>query len=249
MGVSVAFFLMVTASYREWKKTSDDDEKIMNYLMVELKDAAREELINDFSEIKVPASYNFHYTKVIQFIKGNYKYLLIDVENKSFVVKDGNIYTRVITFDELKDYEIFENGNSVVSGSASGALVGGLFFGVGGALAGSNINKRIYDTCSTLQLILKINDLNMPQIIITYLNNRRISKTSQEYIALRNDLQGVCAIVEYMLNHKNDKPMVVQENKVVDQLRSLKLLLDDGLITQEEYNSKKKIMLEQISKF
>lgn len=50
--------------------------------------------------------------------------------------------------------------------------------------------------------------------------------------------------VEDKLQHKNEPTTIIkQEKSVAEQIRELKALLDDGIISQEEFNAKKKQLL------
>ena len=68
---------------------------------------------------------------------------------------------------------------------------------------------------------------------------------------MKSNLQSVCSILEFMLNEKTleQSSTVKQEEKVVatkstkEQLQELKEMLDDGLITQEDFEQKKKQIL------
>ena len=68
---------------------------------------------------------------------------------------------------------------------------------------------------------------------------------------MKNNIQSVCSMLEYMLNEKTleqsssvkhvENNSIQTSNKV--QLQELKEMLDDGLITQEDYEQKKKQIL------
>ena len=52
---------------------------------------------------------------------------------------------------------------------------------------------------------------------------------------------------ESKTNFEAPKLISYEDNKIANQLRSLKFLFDEGLITQAEYDAKKKIVLDQIT--
>jgi hypothetical protein len=177
--------------------------------------------------------------------------LLINNQSKTFVYQKGTYNSKTYNFSDLINYEVYENGQSQVQGRAGSALIGGAFFGLGGMIVGSSMSRNINDKCNQLQLIIRLNDFNSPQIIIDYCKNSNLDKSSILYRNIKNNLQTVCSMLEYMLNEKTleqsfatktTTPAIKVTGK--DQLKELKEMLDDGLITQEDYEKKKKQILE-----
>ena len=69
---------------------------------------------------------------------------------------------------------------------------------------------------------------------------------------MKKNLQQICSILEYMINAKTledniEKTETSRPNNTVtsnkEQLKELKKMLEEGLITQEEYDQKKKQIL------
>ena len=84
--------------------------------------------------------------------------------------------------------------------------------------------------------------------MITYVNTVDLDKNSWTYKNMKNNIQTVCSMLECMLNEKTLEQSSAgkQEEKISvnasskEQLQELKEMLDDGLITQEDYEQKKK---------
>ena len=177
--------------------------------------------------------------------------LLIDNQNKKFIYQKGKKYSKTYNFSDLINYEVYENGKSQVQGRAGSALIGGAFFGLGGAIVGGSRSRSINEKCNQLKLILRVNDFNCPEIVIIYVNNVDVDKNSSIYKNMKSNLQSVCSMLEYMLNEHTleQSSAVKQEEKnpvntsSKEQLKELKEMLDDGLITQEDYEQKKKQIL------
>lgn len=175
--------------------------------------------------------------------------LLIDNVNKKFCIQKGYRFSKSYEFSELINYEIYENGISKVKGTAGKSLIGGAFFGLGGLIVGSSMGKSVNEKCNQLQLIIRLNDINNPQIVITYINNANFDKSDYFYKKMKENLQQVCSMLEFMMNAKPLEEIIqtstidnTKSNK--EQLQELKEMLDEGLITQEEFNQKKKQILE-----
>ena len=196
---------------------------------------------------------DFYADKTIKLSTGGWskEYLLIDNSKKKFIHKIGNNLSKPYKFSDIINYEVYENGNSKVKGSAGKALIGGAFFGLGGLIVGSSMGKNIKEKCNQLKLIIRLNDMYCPQIVITYIDNVDWDKSGFTYRTMKENLQEVCSILEYIINSKTLEENATTRNTNVEnatksnkeQLQELKEMLDDNLITQEEYDQKKKQIL------
>ena len=177
--------------------------------------------------------------------------LLIDNQNKKFIYQRGKTYSKTYNFSDLMNYEVYENGKSQVKGRAGSALIGGAFFGLGGLIVGSSMSRNINEKCNQLKLIIRLKDFECPEIVITYVDNFDCDKNDSIYKDMKNNIQSVCSMLEYILNEKTleqssvvkqtEKNPIQTSNK--EQLQKLKEMLDSGLITQEDYEQKKKQIL------
>lgn len=249
LGIGILSKLNKAGQYNEkWWKSLNENDKVIWQLSYELSGKVKEELILEAKEISIPEDLDFTYSKCIRFLSSETinAYLLIDESRSKFVVKNEWRYTKAYNYSDLLEYEIYENGNSVVKGTAGKAFVGALFFGLGGAIVGSSMSRRVEQQCNDLLLILHINDINSPHIKITYVEKKLLDKNSEEYRIIRDNLQEVCSFLEFMTNQKRE--FISNESKNsssigFDGLRELKKLLDENIITQEEFETKKKEIL------
>ena len=175
--------------------------------------------------------------------------LLIDDVRKQFIYQHNTSFSKTYDFCDLINYEVYENNKKTIQGRAGSALVGGVLFGVGGAIVGGSRQREIDEACTQLKLIIRLNDLERPQIVIDY----QIADKSVNLLVryrMRENLQMVCSVLEYILNAKaiSENDSVFQEDGSMnksnkEQLQELKEMLDDGLITQEDFEQKKKQIL------
>ena len=196
---------------------------------------------------------NFTLSKAVDILASGWSAskLLIDYQNKQFIYKKGKTFSKTYKFSDLINYEVYENGHSKVKGRAGSALIGGAFFGLGGLIVGSSMSRNINEKCNQLKLIIRLNDFDCPQIMITYVDNVDWDKNSWTYRNMKENLQSVCSMLEFMLNEKTleQSSTVKQVEKTSEQksqkeqLQELKEMLDDGLITQEDFEQKKKQIL------
>lgn len=191
------------------------------------------EMVNKYREIVIPKGL-FSKNKI-----------LINNDQKTISFDINNFKTKEYKFDEIIKYELSENGNSVVKGSAGKALVGGLFFGLGGAIIGSSMSRKVNNKCSQLSIIVFLNDQNRPYITIPIITIET-DKSNLEYKNAVSLAQEICGILEFAINQRTLQSYSNNSNIEMsskEQLKELKEMLEENLITQEEYETKKKQIL------
>lgn len=210
---------------------------------------------------------NFTVTKSIKINNGSWdsSELFIDMEHRKFIIQYDKVLSKAYNFSDLINYEVYENGMSKVKGRAGSALIGGAFFGLAGLIIGSSMSRKIDENCEQLKLIIRINDIDFPQIVLTYIENTNINKTSSQYKNMKQNIQAICSELEFMMNATSleqsanfrqaeapssvpDKPHTEQpeqteKQSLKDKLKELKELLDEGLISEDDYELKKKNIL------
>lgn len=169
------------------------------------------------------------------------------VEHARVEIKKYTVYE----YSQIVAYEVLEDGNSISSGGVTRAIVGGLVAGGVGAIVGAT-TRSFNSACTSLEIKLAIKGEDVPigQIIFLTLINRPIQKNSAQYreiIAGKDKLLAKFKeIVESNTNlseiEKEEKNPVVQTD-TAEEIRKYKALLDDGIITQEEFERKKQDLL------
>ncbi len=170
--------------------------------------------------------------------------LIINKDTQKIVIQQGLWLSKIYNFSEMINYEVYENGISKVRGTAGKTFVGKTFFCQNDLTANNESDK-----CTELKLAIRISDILNPQIIITYLSNVHYSKSGTKYKKIIKNLQEICSTLEYIINantpeEQNKTTNVVTTKSCKIQIKELKEMLDEGLITQEEFEQKKKIILD-----
>lgn len=175
--------------------------------------------------------------------------ILIDNLHKKFIYQNGKKQTKPYLFSDIMSYEVYENEKSEVKGSIGSALIGGAFLGLGGAIIGGSAGREINQNVTQLKLIIRVADFDSPLIEVNYIKHLPYEKNSRIYKKMISNIQLICSQLEYMMNEKtleqstNQTKNASEEKSSKEQLQELKELLDDGLITQEDYEQKKKQIL------
>lgn len=121
-----------------------------------------------------------------------------DEKNKKCCVFTRNMNAPMaFNYLDIIEYEIYENGSSVMKGSAGSAIIGGLVFGVVGAVVGASRSKIINEMCDTLQVRISINNLQTPEAIID-INQYKVSKGSEDYKNYVDKAKEIIATLNYI---------------------------------------------------
>ena len=106
------------------------------------------------------------------------KIMLLAKQNQS---RFNNSHYTVFNYSQIVNFELLEDGNSIVSGGLGRAIVGGVAFGGVGAIVGGLTGKRkSTDTCTSLQIKLTVKDHFSPTFYITLINSE-MKKSSLLY--------------------------------------------------------------------
>lgn len=161
----------------------------------------------------------------------------------------------IFKFNEISDYELLENDTTVASGGLGRAVVGGSFLGGAGAIVGGITGKKKTKKIIDM-LVLQISTTNIffPNLMITYIN-KKIKNTDKKYISIINDIQKTISGLNYAINKtepytipNNHEPEEINNScnlrdDPYEEIKKAKELLDLGIITHEEFEQKKKELL------
>ena len=172
----------------------------------------------------------------------------LNVENQIDVDEHNGLFRKkkssdIYSFEEILDYEILENGGSVASGGIGRAVVGGVLAGGVGAIVGGSTRKQ-KNICNSLELRVGIKDSYDQNLYFKFLTSDtdRSTKFYELNMEYANNLMSFfnneVKKIEDQNNASNDSKMNPYE-----ELIELKKLLDLGIVTQAEFDQKKKQLL------
>jgi len=157
---------------------------------------------------------------------------------------------QIFAYSDLLDFEINEDGSSIVKGRGMATAVGAATFGLAGAMIGSSGKRKNVDLCTSLEVRIFLNSLETSQIAIPLVAGK-VKKGSFEYKNAMEKAQEIMSILTYIANqkdvHTEKNSTAANQNGTnisdADELLKFKGLLDSGIITQEEFDAKKKQIL------
>lgn len=206
---------------------------------------------------------NFIKTKIFYY-ENSLKAIAIDnnTNKLAFITKSGHT---IIDYKDILSSEIVEDDNCITKtargSQIGGALLGGLVLGGAGAIVGGLSGKKYnVSKVKNIDLLIVVNNVNNPVRKINFLD---ISKTDDEDGFDKNseiykDSSKLAkewhSVIEIIINQtdkedgKKEEPInsdMKNNLSISDELRKLKSLLDDNLLTEEEFKIQKANLLTQ----
>lgn len=181
-------------------------------------------------------------------------------DNKKFCIQRPNATSPMYSYDEITNYEVkeFDNSDSLMSTAllTAGALSGGK-----GAMTGALYAQHNKQRLSRIEvwLTLRHNGETIVEQVDFAHPFSAFEKSSRSYNEYNSAIIKLTAFLDEIRNESSTKPEIEAETKsipqiqsqppkdgkdVIAELREWKKLLDEGIISEEEFNSKKKQLLE-----
>lgn len=184
--------------------------------------------------------------KILEYFKNHSDYKVGDMY---FDDKHGKLFTKksftmnrsqaVYNYDELISYTpIFEGGKIKKHRGITRAIVGGVLAGPVGAVVGAGTGGKEFDTIKRLGFVLHLTDNRSQNYMLMISESKSdsfLTKSAME------DYNNIAAKLDQIISSNTQESTSNGSN--ADELRKFKGLLDDGIISQAEFNEKKKELL------
>jgi len=213
-------------------------ENVFNKTKLELKNHLELRIKNE------SLNKSFNATKAIG------EYIEFDQEHKQFRIpsKIKNINPIVYNCDDIIEFELIENGETVTSGGLGRAVAGGVILGgVGAIVGGVTGKKKSKSIIDDFKIKLLLNDFQKPTVYIELLNKKKIKTNSNAYNDIYEKAQEILSTLAVLQNNKDNELALdkeeIQTISAAEQIREFKSLFDDGIISEDEFNAKKKELL------
>ena len=200
---------------------------------------------------------NFNLSKVITGPADNFK-ILIDTLNRNIITIHWfpkEIETHIFTFDDIISVEVTKNNKTYfsksVGGTIGGALVGGVLGGSAGAVIGGlSSDTEINEDVIGISFYIHLRDVSKPKVgFVVYLKGTcdKINNKTELYpifVHKANDIMDIFSVI-LDENHKHQVTNKTNSNlSISEELLKLSELQKLGILTQEEYESQKKKLLQ-----
>lgn len=178
-------------------------------------------------------------------------YLYVDETKRLWYIPETmvkGITPYIMSYEDFIDVNVQKNGVNITSGGAAGAITGGMLFGTTGAVVGSVIGKK-----TTRE---EITNLNMfvitkrpgtaSKLFIPLYNGPGVQAGTTKYNYLLSDVESILSafsIIKADAESRKQNANTMAQMSIPDEIMKYKNLLDSGIITQEEFEAKKKELL------
>lgn len=133
--------------------------------------------------------------------------VIIDDQNKVFVIAKIESYAKKkyslnkFQYSKLLDFELIENNERIIKGSAMKTAAGGLTLGIVGAIIGASSKKELEKYCKNMKLLVNLDDLDSPLIQIPIID-KKIDKSLPKYKKMRKKAEELAGVFKYIQNNK-----------------------------------------------
>lgn len=166
-----------------------------------------------------------------------------DAHKKWAILKNKRAEPKIYDFSDILDFEVLENGGSIMKGHAGSAIIGGLTFGVVGAIAGGSRKKKVIQTCKSMNILITINNSSFPNVTIPLISSE-VKTDSLTYKSATKWAQNITSILTVMQNQgKQIKSNESNNIDIAEQIKKLSDLKEQGILTEDEFTAKKKQLL------
>jgi len=193
--------------------------------------------------------------KIREQFKNSYKienYICVDDKNCQWAIMDGDCISDVYNFEDLVSFEITENGNKIQGSSAGDVLIGSLLLGFTGAMMGMASSRPVEEFVYDLHITVVLNNISRPIQIIKIIDDpaHPINKTSTRYKYAVDLCEKIISAFRFIENRNKkvaqrtcEKARAIYAFSIADEILKFKQLLDDGVITSEEFEIQKRKLL------
>lgn len=173
--------------------------------------------------------------------------LQIDEENKLFYYKlslDHGV-PFIYKFDEIIDYEVLEDGDTITKGGIGSAIAGGALFGGAGAVVGGIAGKKKSKTVmKSLDIKISLKNKYHKHLTISFVPSLQEYKSgSLQYNTAHSQASQISSVIDDMIASRGSSCEAPVLTSAADEILKYKNLMDSGIITQEEFEQKKKQLL------
>lgn len=166
-----------------------------------------------------------------------------DVNNKWAIAQSIPLKYDIYDYKDLIEYELIEDGSSIIKGRVGSAIVGGALFGAAGAIIGSARGRSTKPTCTSMSINITVDNLNAPHRVIPIISSE-VKKSSVIYTSALNTANEIISTLA-LIKSKAEEAMGVNlsTNCSIDDIEKLYNLKEKGIITEQEFEDKKKQLL------
>lgn len=174
-------------------------------------------------------------------------YIAFDDQIEAFVIGKELFY-----YSELIGFDCFEDGSSVTQGGLGGSIIGAAVTGniFGAMLGGSVSKKKTKSVCESMSVVLRLQHPEKSSITITFISSstkrdsmfyKQTVKTARECTAKLQNIVEANQTAQQTSSTQNFSNQ--QSISAADEIMKFKELCEQGIISKEEFEAKRKQLL------
>lgn len=170
----------------------------------------------------------------------------LDEKRQLFRLSGFSNLIKIFPIKSILSYEIVENGNTTTSGGLGRAALGAWAFGGTGAIVGAVTGKKkTISIVESFRIRLNLDNIDNPVIYIDLIK-KPVKSNSNEYKQLLVKADKIISSLDILLKDTAEDLSKIETLTLsaADEIRKYKALLDDNIISQEEFDAKKKELLD-----
>lgn len=144
-----------------------------------------------------------------------------------------------IPYKNIIGYELLDDGKPVTSGGLGRAVVGGVIAGGAGAIVGAITGRKTKEMSENLRVKVLVKNMSRSYFNCPLLVSK-VSKDSGLYKSAIKDGKALCQKLDSIISKNQVKELKPRTpSDPTELLRKYKALVDEGVITQEDFEKKK----------
>lgn len=188
--------------------------------------------------------------------------MIIDVENKKITILNKGNNDKVkkplnklnvsepytyVNFDDINSYEIIKDSETINNNTFTNAAAGKYVAGDLGTIIGifSTLGNGTF--INNLQIKLNLKSFDIPYVMINYITRKTDINSDMGQFLIEMFQKDISRLEQILKKDTQSNPIpsnTKPSNDIpLNELKKLKELLDCGIITQEEFDAKKKQLL------
>lgn len=180
--------------------------------------------------------------------------LAYDSSQKKICFLDANHEPKIYDYKDILESILIIDGETISKQSTTGtvgrAVLGGLIAGGTGAIIGGvTSSKKNEEKVTSIDLKVAVNDSKTPFYKVNFLNLESKKGSSLYNVAYEQGERwhGIIATLIRQANEKLEDEKTGQQSgfSLSDELSKLKKLKDDGILTQDEFETQKEKLLNK----
>ena len=174
-------------------------------------------------------------------------YIEIDEPKKKILIYENGLEDfHVFNFEDIVEYEFIEDGETITKGGLGSAIVGGaLLGGVGAIVGGVTGSKKNHPFVNSMKIKVTVKDFDHPIVNIKLIGTRlpKDSSVYKERLVKAQMILSLLALIQKQVEGNSVFSDSQNTISTADEIMKFKKLLDSGIITREEFEVKKRQLL------